>query len=303
MSQSFIGIQVRRFLLPAFTVTMLLSGCSSSKPASTESASVDSRDERYRSAIEDLNKKRYELATQKLEGLMFSTRATPLEDKVLHSLGQAYFQSKQYLLASEIYRRLLQQTPDSPFVQDAQYQMARSYEKLSPTFELDQEYTVKAINEFRIYLDQYPMQDSGRIASDVETYRELLKLKPDNAQYRDKYEIAMAELAQQSPARYSMAAIPVLREKLAHNKISVAGHYAQLKKYRAAALYYDEVIAGFSDTAWIEPAWSGKIEMAVKRNKWFEARQAIEQYQLNFPDKRDKVEDTYKKVLRKFSTP
>jgi outer membrane protein assembly factor BamD len=299
MSQKNSGNSFRRFLPLALCLTMLLSACSSSKKA----AETDTKEERYRLAKIELDKKHYDNAIMKLEGLMFSTRATPIEDKVLHSLASAYFQSKQYLLASEIYRRLLQQTPDSPFVRDAQFQLARSYEKLSPNFELDQEYTVKAINEFRIYLDQYPPENATRIASDVETYRELLKLKPDNAQYKARYEQAMAEMSKQSPVNYCNAAIPVLREKLAHNRYSIAFHYARLKKYRPASMYYDQVISGYSETIWNEPAWIGKIEMAVKRSKWFEARQAIEQYQLHFPENKEKVEGTYRKVLKKFSTP
>lgn len=298
MFPSHSGKRVFRLLPAALCVMLLLASCTSSKPAV-----VDSREVAYNSAMEDLKKKDYDKAALKLEELMFSTRATPLEDKVLHALGQAYFQTRQYLLASEIYGRLLQQTPDSPFAQDAQYQLARSYEKLSPHYELDQEYTVKAINEFRVYLDQYPLQESERINSDVETYRELLKLKPDNAAYRAKYDAALAELSSQSPARYAMAAIPVLREKLAHNRASVADHYARLKKFRAASMFYDQVIAGYPDTIWFEPAWMGKIEMAVKRGKWFEARQAIEQYQQTFPDKREKVDDLYKKVLKNFTSP
>jgi outer membrane protein assembly factor BamD len=297
------GIRFRRLLPATLVLTLSLTACSSSKTSSRPASVSESKEEAYRLAMIELDRKHYTQAAIKLEALMFSTRATPLEDKVLHSLGQAYFKSEQYLLASEIYRRLLQQTPDSPFVQDAQYQLARSYEKLSPTFELDQEYTVKAINEFKTYLEQYPPQDTSKLSGDVDMYRELLKLKPDNAQYREKYEQAMAEMSEQSPARYSIAAIPALREKLAHGKYSVAAHYARLKKYRAAAHYYDQVIDEYSDTAWNEPAWIGKIDMAVKRSKWFEARQAIEQYQQHFPENRDKVDATYKKVLRKFSTP
>lgn len=292
------GMRFRTFLPAMLCCAMLLSACASSKRA----AVTESKEDRFRVAMAELDRKHYDLAILKLEGLMFSTRATPLEDKVLHSLGYAYFQTKQYMLSAEIYRRLLQQTPDSPFARDAQFQLARSFEKLSPHYELDQEYTVKAINEFRIYLDQYPSQDAERINSDVETYRELLKLKPDNAQYKAKYEQAMSELSQASPAKYSLAAIPVLREKLAHNKYSIASHYARLKKYRPASMYYDQVIANYSDTAWNEQAWLGKIDMAVKRSKWFEARQAIEQFQLHYPEKKDKVDAIYKKVLRKFST-
>ncbi|NTV02304.1 MAG: outer membrane protein assembly factor BamD [Chlorobiaceae bacterium] len=299
MFQSNSGVPFRRFLPVMLGTTLLLSACSSSK----EVVDKDPVQARYNKAMADMEKRDYDNAILKLEGLMFSTRATPLEDKVLHNLASAYFQSRQYLLSAEIYRRLLQQTPDSPYAKDAQYQLARSFEKLSPQFELDQEYTVNAINEFKIYLDQYPAEDTQRVASDVETYRELLKLKPDNAQYKARYEQAMAELSEQSPARYANAAIATLREKLAHNRYSIASQYARLRKYRPAAMYYDQVIANYSDTVWNEPAWIGKIEMAEKRSKWFEARQALEQYLQHFPEKKGKVDATYRRVLRKFSTP
>ena len=299
MFQLISGMPFRRFLPAMVGMTMLLSACSSSK----EVVDKDPLQTRYDKAVADMDKKHYDEAILKLDGLMFSTRATPLEDKVLHNLAFAYFQSKQYILSAEIYRRLLQQTPDSPYAKDAQYQLARSYEKLSPHYELDQEYTVDAINEFKTYLDQYPEQDSERVASDVETYRELLKLKPDNAEYKAKYEKAMAELSEQSPNKYARTAIAALREKLAHNRYSIATHYQRLKKLRPAAIYYDQVIASYSDTIWNEPAWMGKIEVAVKRSKWFEARQAIEQYMQHFPEKKDKVEGIYKKVLRQFSNP
>jgi outer membrane protein assembly factor BamD len=299
MFQSNSGMSFRRFLPAMVGMTMLLSACSSSK----EVVDKDPVQARYNKAMVDMEKRDYDNAILKLDGLMFSTRATPLEDKVLHNLAFSYFQSKQYILSAEIYRRLLQQTPDSPYAKDAQYQLARSYEKLSPHYELDQEYTVNAINEFKNYLDQYPVQDTQRVAGDVETYRELLKLKPDNADYKAKYEKALAELSEQSPNNYARTAIAALREKLAHNRYSIASHYAKLKKLRPAAMYYDQVIASYSDTIWNEPAWLGKIEMAVKRNKWFEARQAIEQYVQHFPEKKDKVDGTYKKVLRQFSNP
>jgi outer membrane protein assembly factor BamD len=281
-------------------LVLLLSSCSSSKSVSSTPTIIPA-EQRYREATALVARKNYDKAISQLEPLMFSTRATDLEDDVLHTLGDAYFSSKQYMLSADIYRRLLQQTPNSPYAKDAQYQLARSYEKLSPMYELDQEYTIKAITEFQSYLDQYPSQESEQAANDVETYRELLKVNPNNASYKVKYEAALSDLSRLSPARYSITAIPVLREKLAHNRFSIAQQYAKLKKYRSAVIFYDQVIGQFSDTKWIEPAWTGKIDMAVKRHKWFEARQAIEQFQQLYPDKSKKVEGAYKKVLENFS--
>jgi outer membrane protein assembly factor BamD len=291
---------VLTFLPGMICLVLFLSSCSTSQPVSSPQPTV-SAEQKYREAVDLIARKKYDNAIMRLEPMMFSTRATDLEDEVLHSLGDAYFLSDQYLLSADIYKRLLQQTPNSPYAKEAQYQLARSYEKLSPTYELDQEYTVKAITEFQTYLDQYPSQEDAQTVNDVETYRELLKVNPTNQSYKAKYDAAMAILSRQSPTRYSSAAIPALREKLAHNRFSIAQQYAKLKKYRSAVIFYDQVIGKYPDTKWVEPAWIGKIDMAIKRHKWFEARQAIEQFQQLFPDKGNKVEGAYKKVLENFS--
>jgi|GEM_PF-136288 len=277
---------------------ILLSSCSSSKSSSSGAgATVVPAEQRYRHATELLSRKKYDNAIIELENLMFSTRATDLEDDVLQSLADAYFRSKQYLLAADTYRRLLQQTPDSPYARNAQFQLGRSYEKQSPFYELDQEFTFKAINEFSTYLDEYPEDDSGQAASDVEMYRQLMAVNPSNSSYREKYEAAMAKLSNDSPSKYSSQAIPVLREKLAHNRFSIARQYEKLKKYRAAEIFFDVVINQYADTKWNEPAWLGKIDAEIRRSNWFEARQTIDAFVERYPDKVKLVEDASRKVL------
>jgi outer membrane protein assembly factor BamD len=297
MSQSVMKKTVLKILPGLLCLALPLSSCSSSKPAATAAVTVTPAEQRYRAATEKIAQKKYDDGIVILESLMFSTRATDLEDDVLNSLADAYFRTKQYILAADTYRRLLQQTPDSPFAKNAQFQIARSYEKLSPFYELDQEYTVKAIEEFTTYLDQYPSDESAAAASDAEMYKKLMEVNPSNASYRQKYDSAMALLSNQSPARYSGQAIPVLRERLAHNRFSIARQYTKLKKYRAAEVFYDVIIDQYADTKWSEPAWIGKIDMEVKRENWFEARQSIESFQQQFPAKAKLVEEAAKKVV------
>jgi outer membrane protein assembly factor BamD len=301
MLHSVMKKSVLRILPGVLCLALPLSSCSSSKPAKTAAATVAPTEQRYRTATEKIAKKKYDDAILILESLMFSTRATDLEDDVLNSLADTYFRTKQYILAADTYRRLLQQTPDSPYAKNAQFQIARSYEKLSPFYELDQEYTVKAIEEFTTYLDQYPSDESAEAASDAEMYKKLMEVNPTNASYRQKYDAAMALLSNQSPARYSAQAIPVLREKLAHNRFSIAHQYTKLKKYRAAEIFYDVIIDQYADTKWIEPAWIGKIDMEIKRKNWFEARQSIETFQQQFPAKAKLVEAASKEVLAHYS--
>ncbi|NTU52537.1 MAG: hypothetical protein HGA97_02315 [Chlorobiaceae bacterium] len=301
MFQSLMSTLLPRVLPALLCSVLLLSSCSSSKPSSTAESGETSAAKSYRHAVELIAQKQYDPAIMTLESLMFSTRATDLEDDVLFTLANAYFQSEQYMLSADIYRRLLQQTSDSPYARRAQFQLARSFEQLSPFYELDQDYTVKAINEFTIYLDQYQEDGSEKVARDAEMYRELMKVNPSNASYKSKYEAAMAELSKGSPASYCKTAIPVLREKLAHNRYSIARQYVKLRKYKSAEIFFDEIIRQYPDTKWNDPSWAGKIDMQIERGKWFEARQSIERFQQQFPDKGALVEVSSKKVMENFS--
>jgi outer membrane protein assembly factor BamD len=297
---------VKQIMLPRvfpglLSVVMILSSCSSSKPVSTVDTSLTPAEQSYHHAVELISKKNYDVAIMSLESLMFSTRATTLEDDVLNTLADAYFRSEQYMMSADAYRRLLQQTPNSPYARNAQFQLARSYEKLSPFYELDQEYTYKAISEFSVYLDQYPEDETAQLSKEAELYRELMKVNPSNLSYKAKYEAAMAELANGSPVQYIKTAIPVLREKLAHNRYSIARQYVKLKKYKSAEIFFSEITSQYADTKWAEPAWAGKIDMQIERGKWFEARQSIERFKELFPDKVALIDGAHKKVLAYFS--
>lgn len=301
MTRSLKRIMSLRFLPGLLCMLFLLSSCSSSKPVSNVDSTLSSAEQSYRHAVELISKKNYDLAITSLESLMFSTRATDLEDDVLNSLSDAYFKSGQYLMSADTYRRLLQQTPNSPYARNAQFQLGRAYEKLSPYYELDQEYTVKAISEFSVYLDQYPEDESAQLSKDAELYRELMKVNPLNLSYKAKYEAAMTELSTGSPVQYIKNAVPVLREKLARNRYSIARQYVKLMKYKSAEIFFGEVVTQYADTKWAEPAWSGKIDMQIERGKWFEARQSIERFKELFPEKVTSIDLAHKKVLAYFS--
>ncbi len=235
-----------------------------------------------------------------LETLLFTSRATALEDDVLFLLAQSYFHSEQYLLAVDMFTKLQQQMASTPYARTSQFLLAKSYEKLSPNFELDQQYTSKAIENYSIYLDLYPMSDSSKVASDVETYRELLKINPGNESYKQNYATAKAQYARIDSLRYAEKAIPVLREKLAKNTFFIARQYIQLGKYTAAGVFYDEVLKRYSDTIYVKQAWEGKIDVLVKRKKWYDAGQALDQYLQLFPDRQKEMQGIREKIKHNF---
>ena len=252
-----------RSVLMLFAIGLLISsGCSSSKPAVTTPTTLAT--EGYAKAEKMYGNKDYDGAALTLESLLVTSRATALEDHVLFLLGKTYYNSGQYLLSSEIFTRLLKQVPSTPYAQIAQFLIAKSHEKLSPHYALDQQETVKAIDQFSVFMDLYPAPDASKILSDVETYRELLKINPENPLYKERYQKANTELAKVDTLKYAEKAIPVLRDKLAKSAYMIAQQYVQLKKYKAAVIFYDEIIKRYSDTGFVQQAWEGKIDALIK---------------------------------------
>ena len=279
-----------------FTAGLLISsGCSSSKTAETPTVAVIVS-EGYAKAEKSYASKDYDSAALTLESLLVTSRATPLEDKVLFLLGETYYNSGQYLLSSEIFTRLLKQVPSTPYARTAQFLIAKSHEKLSPNFDLDQQETQKAIDQFSIYMDLYPAPDDSKTLGDVETYRELLKINPENPTYKERYSKATRELANTDSLRYAEKAIPELRNKLAKNTYFIARQYVQLKKYKAAVIFYDEILKRYPDTGYVQQAWTGKIDALIKRQKWFEAGQVLDQYLQLYPGKQLEMKGTREKI-------
>jgi outer membrane protein assembly factor BamD len=286
-----------RSVVMLFAIGLLISsGCSSSKPAATTATTLVT--EGYAKAEKMYEKKDYDGAALTLESLLVTSRATALEDHVLFLLGQTYYHSGQYLLSADIFTRLLKQVPSTQYARTAQFMIAKSHEKLSPHFELDQQETVKAIDQFALFIDQFPVTDSAKISSDVETYRELLKINPDNPTYKQRYAMANAEFGKIDSLKYAEKAIPVLREKLAKNAYFIARQYVQLKKFKAAVIFYDEVIKRYSETVYVPQAWVGKIDALMKRKKWFEAGQALDQYLQLYPDKHRDMKGAREKITQ-----
>ncbi len=273
--------------------SLLSSGCSASKSANPE---VSAGDKAYARAVAMYDKKQYQAAVIGLEPLLYTYRATALEDDVLYLLAQSYYYSGDYLLSAEMYSRLLQQLPSSAYARVSQFMLAKSYEQLSPPADLDQQPTRKAIENFALYIDRYPMKDSSKIATDLETWRELLKINPQNPTYKERYATAIAQFSRIDSLRYSEKSIALLREKLAKNLIVVARKYVQLGKYRAAGIFFDQLVTRYGDTSHVKEAMEGKIDMLMKRQKWFEAGHELDRYLQRFPEKKSVMQGVRDKI-------
>ncbi|MCS7013039.1 MAG: outer membrane protein assembly factor BamD [Chloroherpetonaceae bacterium] len=255
---------------------------------------------RFEYAKSLFEQKDYYAAQLEFNKLTYLSRATEYEDDVQFYLAQSYFFYEQYLLAADAYQTLLRNTPSSPYSRIAFFQIAMCYYKLAPIHSLDQEYSKRAIAQFQSYIDTYPAPDSEKVTKEIRDLR-LLAAEVEDSARRATYEALIArlvaQLGQLDTLRLAEEKIMECRNKLALKALESARQYIQLRAFRAATIYFDEILTNYPDSPYYEEALLGKIETLVVREKWSEAESEIEKYEEKFPEKKYKVEG-FKAVVK-----
>jgi outer membrane protein assembly factor BamD len=149
----------------------------------------------------------------------------PAADRAQLGLARSYIGLKEWSVAREELRLLIQRYPDSPEVESARFLTGLAYSRESLPAEMDQELTRKALDEFEAYLADYP-----------------------EGEYRDQ----AAALRQD------------MRAKLARKDLKNGNLYLKMGFPRAARLYYQEVLDRYADTPSAAEARFGLAEALRK---------------------------------------
>lgn len=282
-----------RFFFGVLLVS-LVSACTSSKTDETSSLPVV-----FREAQKMYDEEDYLGAQLELSKLTYTSRATEYEDDVQFLLGMSYFKSDQFLLSIDAFQTLMRNVPSSPYAQEAYFQIAECYYRMSPESQLDQDYTRRAVIQFQGYIDTYPIPDSTGVSEEIAEANELLKTVQETdkkAQVEDVIRRLQNKAKQFEKVRLAESRITICREKLAKKIFDAAEQYIQLQAYRAATMYYEEVLSKFGDTKYAESALMGKIDALIIREKWDDAEYDINRYADAFPERRADIEQMRKKM-------
>ncbi len=139
-------------------------------------------------------------------------------------LARAYYLNKEYILAASEFSRFSEIYRTDPRRPDAEYERAMAYYELSPSYELDQTDTERAITQFQLFVQRFP--DSPRV--------------------------------QEAEAR-----VAELREKMAHKMFAAAAMYERQELYEAAALTYEGVFDVYPGSTWADDALVGAMRAYV----------------------------------------
>lgn len=200
------------------------------------------------------NDEDYLISSQEFQIIMLRFPGSSIADSAQFYLAESHFMMEEYIVAAAEYEKLINNMPKSPLVPDAQFKLAESYYHLSPRPALDQKYTLMAIRAYQNFIEDNPTH----------------KLK-ENAERR----------------------IAELRDKLAMKAYTNAEIYRKMKKYRAAIIYYKEVLEKYYDSDLLDEAQYGIIEANYEAGNYNDAAREIEKFRERFPQSplKEKVDE------------
>ncbi len=202
-------------------------------------------EEHFELGMNEFNDENYLEAINEFTVITLQFPGSAVSDDAQFYLGECRFMREEYLLASYEYEVLKKNMPASPLVPQAQYKIALCNYQLSPKYSLDQSFALKAIDEFQAFIEYFP---ADTLVPNAETK------------------------------------IYELRDRLAEKEYQTAVLYMKMEYYKAATIYFDNVLENFHDSQYAEKSYVGKIEALMKRKKREEAFAEAEKLFSRYPN-------------------
>ena len=184
--------------------------------------------DKFNAGMENLEEKKYLQAQSDFKNVIIRGMGTDLGDDAQYYLGEAYFKNEEYLLAISEYEKLTRKMGFSPFVEDARFKICEAYSIESPRYYHDQEYTLKALERYQEFLDDYP-----------------------NSNFNDDV----------------ISSIESLREKLGQKLYETGILYLKLEEYESAKMTFQLVMDQYYDTSFINFAHQGMAKALAKNRE------------------------------------
>lgn len=199
-------------ILPVITCSLLfvlllgVTGCDTPEKA------LKSTDINYKKAkaISWYNKKEYYKCIPVFEELIGLMKGRQSTEDLYYMYSMANYHQGDYMISAYHFKNFYDLYPNSDKAEECLYMYAKSYERLSPKPDLDQSYTLKALDAYQLFLNAYP---NGKYISEVNQ------------------------------------AVTDMRKKLEKKALNAAELYYKMQSYKAAATCYINILKQYPDIA------------------------------------------------------
>ena len=229
-----------RVFIAAFIAFLLLSGgCHSSKELENLSA-----EDRFEVAKKKFDDGSYLDAIEEFRIITLQFPGSTVADSAQFYLAESYSHRDQFILAASEYETLIRSMSTSKFVPTARFEIGMCYYNLSPSSDLDQKYTYKALDALQSFIEYHPTN-------------------PFVPQAEEK--------------------IRELNTKLAKKAYDAGNIYMRMEYYKAAVQQFDFVLEKYHDTEYADRAEIGKIEALIARKRYEEAKKEVGRFFEKYP--------------------
>jgi outer membrane protein assembly factor BamD len=227
-------------------VCILLPVSAFAKPKRSKDRTVDCS-KKLSEALQQYKKGRFTQAQLKLTDIKTQCNGSPVMDSVLYYLGMSNIQTKKYIEGRTEMELLVQDFPNSAFINEARFRIPFCVYKQSHSYERDQEETREAIRLFRDYLNDSPSEG----------------WEMDSARFYYKEAV----------------------EKLAKKEFQAARFYESVERYEAAIVYYRTFLSEFPESKFSDEARLSILALLVRLERTAEAQEALDDIVTQNPNK------------------
>jgi outer membrane protein assembly factor BamD len=212
-------------IVPLLCTAAVLLACSSSDVPENPTA-----EQQFRLGMEEYVDENYQEAVGYFEVIRLQFPGSSVADSARYYTALCRFQREEYLLASYEFNQIIQSGSSRELMADAYYQFAQCYYMLAPKVQLDQTYTMRAIDALQNFVEAYPTHEK--------------------AQAVEKQVIELVN-------------------RLAEKEYKTAILYEKMEVPESALIYFNTVVDRYYNTDYAEVAFAGKIRslLAMKRYK------------------------------------
>ena len=113
-------------------------------------------DELFSHGMERIQAEEWRDAIAAFQRFVFEYPTHPRYQEARYEMSEVHFGAKEYITAATEYARLAMDYPAGPWADESRFGVCESYYRLSPRWELDQEYTYAAIDHCEALLSYHP---------------------------------------------------------------------------------------------------------------------------------------------------
>lgn len=213
--------------------------------ASTTEQVLPTAAERFAQGMEEYRDENWFDAIQHFEVIRLQYPGSAQADSARFYTAMSRMEREEYILASYDLNQLIAGFPSSKLLEEAQFQFAVCYDRLSPAPALDQAYTSRAIDAYQTFIELYPKN-----------------VRATDAEKR----------------------ILALTTKLAEKEFMTGVLYTRLESYTAALVYFDTVIDRYYNTEFVDDAMVQKLRILLRRRQAAQALTLVKTFLAKYPD-------------------